>query len=163
MIRWTEKADVLRLEYTHTPEAFFSLAIAAFSGVLATLCVGGASLILTQSQSRWFLLVPVLFGAVFFSLAVSAVYHCRRLLRWRGWAEIAIRGGHARWGGGGGTEVDQMIAVEKFEIVDEASGASSLVAVLTNGGRMTVLGPWPTALRTKAIKLAAQMNENLGG
>lgn len=161
MIRWTEQADSLRLEYSHTFEAALSGGLGAATGsvaMLATITGGGLAI---ESKIPYVWLVPLLPAIAFAVASVLCLGACRLYARWGGWAEVGVRGGWARWGGGGGPVVTDWMAVRRFEIVTDETGRPSIDAVLPDGRRVLVLGPWFVGLRRKVDRLAGEMNANL--
>ena len=161
MVRWTEKTDSLSLEYNHTVEALLSTLYAIATFVLGALCLVGALSIVMQSKDVASALCPLLSAIVLGAISRSCSRHAARLRGWKGWAEIAIRGGSARWGGGHGDRMAAMVPVRRFEIVDHALGRPAMVALLPDGQRLDVLGPWIEGERDMIRRLAKEMNAYL--
>ena len=161
MIRWTEKADALGLEYNHRSDAVLATCYGVAAFGLGGLCLVSAFSIVMESKDLASALCPLLSAIVLGSLSRSCFRHAARLSGWNGWAEIAIRGGSARWGGSGGDRMAAMVPVRRFEIVDHALGRPGLVALLPDGQRIEVLGPWIEGERDMIRRLAKEMNSYL--
>ncbi len=161
MIRWTEKVDSLSLEYNHTSDALLAACYGGAAFGLAGLCLISVFSIVMESKDVASALCPLLAAIVLGSLSRSSFRHAARLRKWKGWAEVAIRGGSARWGGSGGDRMAAMVPVRRFEIVDHALGRPGLVALLPDGQRLDVLGPWIEGERDMIRRLAKEMNSYL--
>lgn len=161
MIRWTEKVDSLSLEYNHTVDALLSTLYAVATSGIAGFCLVGVLSIVMESTDIGMALCPLLSAIVLGAISRSCFRHAARLRGWKGWAEIAIRGGSARWGGGPGDRMADLVPVRRFEIVDHALGRPGLVALLPDGRRLDVLGPWIEGERDMIRRLAKEMNAYL--
>lgn len=162
MIRWTEKTDCLRVEYDHMGDALRSVVYGSATFVLGAICLvaGISSLMHARGQGDSFcsFVSMVVLGA----LSRSCFIHATQVRAWKGWAEVAIRGGHARWGAGADERMTEMTPVRRFEIEDHGIGRPALVALLPDGTHRAVLGPWIEAERDMIRSLARELNRNLG-
>ncbi len=161
MIRWTERADSLRLEYSHGLRSTLWGCFGVVQAVLAAVCLVLIVAVL-KSKHEVVCILP-LFLTALFGVAASLCFDLMRSLSsWRGWVEIAIRGHAARWGGPGHAEMRDRVPVERFYLRLDDDGSASLLAVLPGGEQVPVLGPWNWRLQEEVVRLAEELNANLG-
>ncbi len=151
---------MIRLDFTHVERTILpSLGMAAgLVGIFVVFGLVGYIVGSAESACALFVICSIPLG-YFVKTCINAA---SRYESWAGWAEIAVRGGSARWGGGGGEPQVEMVAVGRFEVIDDAHEGPLMRAILPDGRRLVVYGPWNATLRPLLVRLADEMNANLG-
>ncbi len=160
MFRWTEQKDCYRLDVSHGGTAALHGCLAVSLGTI----FAAVALIVVFASKRSE--TPLLGVLVMAGIVASIVWYCwsssRAYARAKGWIEISIRGGTARWGDSSQPGMASPVHVSRFEAAQEGRQGFSIEALLPGGERRRALGPWTAVSMPVVQKTVLELNANLG-
>ncbi|GEM_PF-1498019 len=161
MIRWTEHTEFYRLEYSHRLQAVVCGALSVFMCLVAV--VGIVGVLGALMDGPWARCVPFL---ILTAIAVPLAWVAGRLASAYeskcGWVEVSIRGCTARWGGRLLPSMEAPLPIFRFQVFYDARARGGIEAILPDGGRRLLLGPWEGDDAVRLLKLSEELNANLG-
>mgnify|MGYP001582950925 CR=1 FL=1 len=157
MIRWTEQRDRYRLDvsfgWRHQLGKTGGLWLLIASGVVAYHYIQGkgSNAPLYSALGIWTFVFLVMIG-------VDLVRRGDAWANASAWVDIPISGGRARWGGPGHDLAVEEVAVTQFEVVHGTGGCGGVDALLPDGRRVRIFGPWEGLHSLRAEKIVEELN-----